>query len=380
VSRYKPASTPLHPRRRVAFVLAQNSVGGTELQARWLVNALRSAEVSVDVFLLDGSTGCQGLSDGRVVCLAAHRRNGALGIAQFLRMAVVLHMHLRRGDYAVVHSAMARGYLLSAISALGLTSTRTVAWRRNMGVHLTNRHRFIRFVDRQSARVTDRIIANSTAVKEYWIAREAGDRGRYQVVPNAIEEWRFEHVAPATLPSKAPCLVSVGGLTPVKGHSLLIEACAMLARRGIQTQLVLVGTGPGADELRALAAELGVTLHLTGQLQDPRPWLERATLYVHPSLSEGMSNSIAEAMAYAMPIVATDVGGTVDLLGGAGLTVPSGSAMSLTQGVERLLTDVELADRLATSASCRARLLYHEDLVLQQYLEAFEMTETCAAS
>jgi glycosyltransferase involved in cell wall biosynthesis len=380
VNRCKSASAPRQQRRRVAFVLAQNSVGGTELQARWLVQALRSAGVSVDVFLLDGSTGCQGLANGRVVCLAGHRMGGPLGIVQFVRMAAVLHIHLRRGDYAVVHGAMARGYLLSAVAAYGVKSTRTVAWRRNVGVHLTNRHPFIRCLDRLSARITDRIIANSPAVRDYWVAHAGGERVQFQVVPNAVEGWRFERVSPAMLTSAVPCLVSVGGLKPAKGHSLLIEACALLAKRGIETQLVLLGIGSEADHLRVLAADLGVALHLPGQVEDPRPWLERATVYVHPSLSEGMSNAIAEAMAYGMPIVATDVGGTVDMLGGAGLSVPSGSAPSLSDAVESLLTGTKLAQHLSTLASSRARLLFHEDLVLKQYLEAFEMADTCAAS
>jgi glycosyltransferase involved in cell wall biosynthesis len=351
------------------------------LQARWLVQALRSAGVSVDVFLLDGSTGCQGLSNGRVVCLAGQRMGGPLGIVQFVRMAAVLRIHLRRGDYAVVHGAMARGYLLSAVAAYGVKSTRTVAWRRNVGAHLTNRHPFIGYLDRLSARITDRIIANSPAVRDYYcVAHAGGDRGQIQVVPNAVEAWRFERVTPAMLTSAVPCLVSVGGLKPAKGHSLLIEACALLAKRGIETQLVLLGIGPEADQLRVLATDLGVALHLTGQVNDPRPWLERATVYVHPSLSEGMSNAIAEAMAYGVPIVATDVGGTVDMLGGAGLAVPAGSAPSLSDAVESLLTSAELAEHLSMLASSRARLLFHEDLVLKQYLEVFEMADTCAAS
>ncbi len=115
-------------------------------------------------------------------------------------------------------------------------------------------------------------------------------------------------------------IISVGRLVPIKGFDLLVRAAGRLPP-GLRPTLVILGAGPGADPLTALARGRGVTLRLPGVL--PRAavadWLSASDLYVQPSRilpngrSEGMPLGVREALAAGLPVVATAGGGLAEL-------------------------------------------------------------------
>lgn len=115
-------------------------------------------------------------------------------------------------------------------------------------------------------------------------------------------------------------LVSVGRLSPEKGHRVLIEALAHLDRAGAGAfTLELIGPGPEQEALRALARERGLADRVT--LSGLVPWgpalferLDAADLFVLPSLTEGLPRALLEAMSRGLPAIATRVGGVPDVL------------------------------------------------------------------
>lgn len=112
-------------------------------------------------------------------------------------------------------------------------------------------------------------------------------------------------------------LVSVGSLLECKGHVELIEAVSMLARKGESVRLFIAGEGEQRPILEAKIAELGVQshVHLLGYRSDVTALLLAADLVVHPSHAEGLSLVLIQAQMLCKPIVATAVGGTVEVLG-----------------------------------------------------------------
>src|SRR6185312_14067319 len=125
-----------------------------------------------------------------------------------------------------------------------------------------------------------------------------------------------------------PRVVFTGRLHPQKNLDVLIAAWpAVAAATG--ASLVLVGHGPERERLEAEARArgLGGRVHFTGAVADPSELLRAADVFVLPSVAEGMSNSLLEAMSTALPCVASDIGGNQDLLGpgGAGVLVPPGA-------------------------------------------------------
>jgi len=357
--------------RKIAYVLGQNAIGGTELQSRWLVAGLRSRGERFDVFVVDGSAGLADLAEGgRAVSLGGGWPRGPWQLVQVARRTLALRRHLRRGGYTIVHGVMARGYVVAALASAGRRSIRLLASRRNLGVHRETSNVIERRLEKFSARRTDMFIANSTAVRDYWSALGHGEKDDWVVIPNALDDWRFEQVPPQEL-ADAARLVSVGGLKAVKNHSQLLEVAADLNRRGHPVEVLLVGDGELRDALEARATALGVRLHVTGLVEDTRAWLGSAQVYVHASTSEGSSNAIAEAMAYGMAIVATDVGGTAEQVGDTARLVPPDDPAAMSAAIAAYLDDPALRERSGSLARAKADEELRASHILDRYISAY---------
>src|SRR5207302_5425406 len=119
--------------------------------------------------------------------------------------------------------------------------------------------------------------------------------------------------------SQPPCpfrAVVVARLDPVKDHVTLLKAVRLIVDAEPDFRLDVVGDGPSRSELTVLASELGLTDHVRflGERSDVPQILSEAGLFMLSSLSEGISLTILEAMAAGLPVVATDVGGTSEIV------------------------------------------------------------------
>ena len=122
--------------------------------------------------------------------------------------------------------------------------------------------------------------------------------------------------------------------------------------------LILVGDGPEHDRLATQASERGVAdrIHLVGRQEDVGNWLAMMDIYLNVSQSEGMSQSILEAMAAGLPMVVTDVGDNAFLVDGegpCGRVVPFRDARALSDAVNDLLVDPQRCLRLGAAARRR---------------------------
>lgn len=115
---------------------------------------------------------------------------------------------------------------------------------------------------------------------------------------------------------ETPIVVSIGRLSPEKGHADLLEALAMVAATGRRFSAVLVGDGPERPRLEALMDRLGLqgVVHLPGYIDRPDRVLDDADLAVLPSHTEGLPNAALEALAMEVPVLATRVGGTPEVV------------------------------------------------------------------
>ena len=155
-----------------------------------------------------------------------------------------------------------------------------------------------------------------------------------------------------------PLVLAAGRLAPQKGFGTLIDAARGWQDLSPVPRLAIAGAGPLRDELAAAAAPLGESVVLLGQRADVPALLAAAAVFVLPSRWEGQPLILQEALRAGRPIVATRAGGTPDLTGDdAALLVPPDDPAALTAAVRRVLTDDELAARLAGAAQDRARTL-----------------------
>lgn len=154
----------------------------------------------------------------------------------------------------------------------------------------------------------------------------------------------------------------IANLAPVKGHDDLLHAVRILAARGLDIECILMGedihqTGY-RDTLVATADSLGIahTLRFMGHITDPAPLIRELDVVVCASHSEAFGRCTAEAMACAVPVVATRVGGIPEVIadGQTGMLVPPHSPQEIADAVHELLTDPALRQRMGDAGRHRA--------------------------
>ncbi|MCB9654477.1 MAG: glycosyltransferase [Deltaproteobacteria bacterium] len=185
---------------------------------------------------------------------------------------------------------------------------------------------------------------------------------RVHLIPNGVDTTRFRPQTPSDpeQPENYPfhrgehlVVGTVGRLEPIKNQRLLIDAFAAVLRSAPpdadRLRLALVGSGPLADELKQHATRAGINDRIwwAGTRDDVPALLRALDVFVLPSLAEGTSCTLQEAMATGLPIIATHVGGNSDLLGeGAyGTLVPSGDITTLANAIRGTLSSLPASSK-----------------------------------
>lgn len=187
---------------------------------------------------------------------------------------------------------------------------------------------------------------------------------KVHVCHHGLDLARFPYRTEGRAPNR---IIAVGRLRKHKGFDYLIRAAALLAKRGRDITIELVGDGTERQALRDLAAELGIMerVQLRGWLSNPDVMraMSEATILVHPSegLGDGLPNVVREAMAVGTPVVGSDVAGIPDALqDGCGVLVPPRDVPALADALDQLLADPAKRQDIATRA--RQRAADHYDL------------------
>lgn len=235
----------------------------------------------------------------------------------------------------------------------------------------------------------DAFVAPSPAIERELIA--AGyPRPRIHYLPNGVAippprdaATRLEaraalaEIDPALwLDADAPLAVYTGRLHDMKGLEYLVSAWPEVLKRRPQARLWLVGEGAFRPRLTELIGNLGLhgRVLLTGAFDDVEDFLVAADLFVLPSLEEGMSLALLEAMARGLPVVATKIPANEVLVadGQNGRLVPTRDPSALTAAVLELCDDAEQAARLGECARRRVSEEFSLDKMADDHLVLFE--------
>jgi L-malate glycosyltransferase len=206
--------------------------------------------------------------------------------------------------------------------------------------------------------MVDAIVVNSLSVRRQLIAEDRVPLERIQLCYNGIDLERFQtgpRCRPPALGSAAVVIGSVCALRPEKGLPTLVDAFAQLLPSHPGLRLLLVGDGPVRAQLEDQAARLGVrqACHFEPATPDVPSWLRAIDIFVLPSLSEALSNSLMEAMACGCCAVASCTGGNPELVRHehTGLVFPPGDTVGLAGCLARLIADQGLRKSLAAAGT-----------------------------
>jgi glycosyltransferase involved in cell wall biosynthesis len=274
-----------------------------------------------------------------------------------VRLIASLYRLFRRERVGVVHAFSATAEFFSGVAAKGAGS-RFVASIRNFNQPLPA---LPRAAKRLACRLADAVVANSEAG-----ARSAAESGiapqaRLHVVPNGLGanrvsrgEVRDSVRCRLGWTNEACVTLSVGRLVWEKGYDTLLDMAARLGADRPALRFFIAGDGPlrGHLERRISAEHLESRVTLLGERADIPELLAAADVYLNTSVSEGLSNAVMEAMAAGLPVVATAVGGTPELITDAetGLLFPARDVARGVDLLESLVASPVLRQELGTSA------------------------------
>jgi glycosyltransferase involved in cell wall biosynthesis len=233
-------------------------------------------------------------------------------------------------------------------------------------------------LDRRVVRYFDMVLAVSGRIRDELL--EAGvPADRVRLVHNAIVMDRYRRTGQEGLltalvgqPVHRPVLTCVGRLSAEKGHADFIEALGIVVRKGRRLSAVLAGDGPELPRLKAQVQALGLqdSVFLPGYVDRPQRVLEETDLMVLPSHTEGLPNAALEASAMDVPVLATLVGGTPEVIedGVSGRLVPPGHPEVMAAAIEDFLTHRDAW----TGMAARGRAIIGERFDFQARTRAVE--------
>ncbi|HEY6806497.1 MAG TPA: glycosyltransferase [Pyrinomonadaceae bacterium] len=247
-----------------------------------------------------------------------------------------------------------------------------------------------------AALVTDRIVVISEQqASEICDQFGVGNRKQIRVIPLGLDLDVFagsgarRHLMRTQLgiDDKTILIGIVGRLTEIKNHEMFLDAAAEFKKRDSSSpvRFVIVGDGGLRAQLESRTRDLGLTQDVifTGERNDPAVFYPALDVVALTSRNEGTPLTLIEAMANARPVIATNVGGVVDLLGPTvedagykvcerGIGVPAGDVQTFASGLQKLVGDAALRDRLGAQGSSFVYAKYPKQRLLADIRNLYE--------
>jgi glycosyltransferase involved in cell wall biosynthesis len=323
-------------------------------------------------------------------------------IADMVRIWKALAALVRRYNVDVIQT-----HLLTSLDYLVLTlryttPLRAVYWTFHSfnfeidGAQMP-RHRWLlgskkaahRLLYRWAARLVDGYIAISEQVGQALVDVIGPIGHKVEVIPNGVDIEQYDVDTQASdirssirtdlgLDTSARLIAMIGTLKEVKGHRYMIEAMSVLAPRYPDLHLLLAGDGALRAQLEAQTADAGLDdrIHFLGSRSDVPGLLAASDLFVLPSLWEGLSMALLEAMATGLPILASKVSGTVQAIvpGEHGLLIPPGDTQAIVDGLVELLSDPDRARAMGQAAKRRVQAEFSAQKQADEHLNLYSRT------
>jgi sugar transferase (PEP-CTERM/EpsH1 system associated) len=366
-------------RLRIMHVLDSFRTGGTEEGIRKLLSGLDPAAFEQVVCTVAPAPQREATTGRRVISIGRSGGGRQVLVGRLKRLFDRERPHIVHsrnwGAIEAIAAARMAGVRAVVHSEHGLESStyRRQPWRRNV-------------IRRVCFAWADRVFAVSQSLRAYYAQQLWIDENCMGVIPNGIDTERFRPLGDVRLAARRQNLGAgpdtlvigtVGRLDPIKDHRTLFQAVELLLALGLPVLLVIVGDGP---ERKTLEAEIEARNWLAGrtvfvgETSDIVSQLNSFDIFVLPSLAEGMSNALMEAMAVGLPCVATRVGGNPELIeeGSSGLLFEAGDPKTLASHLRALTSNAWHRRELGANARRRIEDCFTLHRMLNNYTRLYE--------
>ena len=367
---------------RVVMVIGQFHpvIGGAEQQAQKLARSLVDRGIKVEIVTewlagLPLAEVIDGIPVSRIFGFG--RLPGTRRIGKYIFMALLCrHLIRRRHEYSIVHCHQIEYPLIGCILASYRTKKPIISKLSGanqngdfgrLSASFLGGRKIANWVQHR----VDRFIATSNQIYCDLIQRGIGENAIARI-PNGVV------VGPNPASLNTNRVLYVGRLAQIKGVDILLQAWTQVIQAWPNLKLVIIGDGPMREQLEAFAKDAGISesIEFHGFLTQAeiQTQLREGGIYVQPSRSEGLSNSLLEAMAAALPCIATAVGGNIDLIQHkeTGLLVAPEDPSALASAIDGLLLNHQSAESLGTQANKFARKAYSIDSVAENYIRLYQ--------
>jgi glycosyltransferase involved in cell wall biosynthesis len=336
---------------RVLQVIDDLGAGGGQRQLVDLAPALRALGTDVRVLALGGDQTFAAVLQQHGIPV---RSLGAESRGDLARAVLDIHREIQRFRPDVLHTRLALSPMIArlatmprprrlrhvcSVGAMWYSSVQTL----DNPAHSMRKTEVLRQADRWTGRAAAvTYVASSQAVAQMLRARLGVPAHHVHVIHNSTPLAPPTPGTPVERRSPVGRLITVGRLSPEKGHRYLVDAVALLRDRGVEVSLLVVGSGPLEQDLRRQVAahRLDAQVTILGTSTEVPRLLGESDLFVFPSLHEGFGVVVIEAMAARVPVVVSDIAPMREILGEhdpCGLLVPPRDAGRLADAVAEAL-------------------------------------------
>jgi glycosyltransferase involved in cell wall biosynthesis len=366
----------LPPRIPIGIFLTRFQPGGTERQMTELIRRLESTRFAVHVACFHREGAWLSRAAERAVSVTEFPIHGFAKPATACQLLAFARW-CRRAHLAVVQTCdlYANIFALPGAALAGVPVR--IGSRRELNpdkspsqIHL----------QRLAYRCATKVVANSPAARQT-LEGEGLAPASIAVIPNGVDLAAFPARKPA---GRVRRFITVANLRAEKNHETLFAAAAALLRVYPDLEFQIAGDGPRRRELEQLARDRGLSrVTFLGHREDVAALLASADAFVLPSRSEAFPNGAIEAMAAGLPVVASAVGGLLDLIqdGRTGLLVPVGDPEALGAALRSLIESPQRAAAIGRAARAEVQQRYSFDRMVSSFEQLYlsELRASAAA-
>jgi sugar transferase (PEP-CTERM/EpsH1 system associated) len=309
----------------------------------------------------------------RVICLNQKSRTQVLPLARVIREV----------RPAIVHSRN-WGTLDAVVAARCVRFCSVIHSEHGLEAHPSADPKRRGWLRRVAFELADQVFCVSSRLRDSLAGQTGFPARKIRVIHNGVDLDRFRRDCSARQRVRRElgvadgelCIGCVGRLNRVKDYATMLQAATLFAASNDRWRLMIAGSGSDFDALQAIvntSQPLQGRVRFLGDVRGISEFLSALDVYVLPSLWEGISNSLLEAMAAGLPVIASDIGGNPEVVvdGKSGFLFPVGDARRLADRLDLLYRQPDLRERIGAQAAVRVHQEFALPAMVRQYEELY---------